>query len=237
MDSKRIMIALDVPDAPSAKPLLAQFSGIPLTIKVGMELFYSEGPKFIKQLQEAGHHIFLDVKLHDIPNTVRSAARVIAKLGVFVFNVHAAGGVEMMKAAKAGLEEGWDGIGIKPLLIAVTQLTSTNQACMNDEIGIPGEVSDTVIHYAKLAKEAGLDGVVASAQEVQLIKAICGDSFLTITPGIRPSGSDIGDQQRVMTPADAVRQGVDFLVIGRPITKASNPREAVLSIIKEMSEA
>lgn len=237
IDSSRIMVALDVADAQALQPLLAQLKGIELTMKVGMELFYAEGPALIQQLKAEGHRIFLDLKLHDIPNTVRAASRNIAKLGVDVYNVHAAGGLQMMQFAREGLEQGWSGNGTRPKLIAVTQLTSTNQQTMNDEIGVPGTIENCVLHYAKLAKQAGLDGVVASALEVPMIKQSCGHSFLTITPGIRPAGVDAGDQQRVMTPAEAIRQGVDYLVIGRAITKAASVRDAVQSILKEMAEA
>jgi orotidine-5'-phosphate decarboxylase len=235
--ANRIMLALDVADASAAHQLLTQFAGIPLTVKVGMELFYAEGPALVRELKAQGFSIFLDLKLHDIPNTVRSAARNIAKLGVDVFNVHAAGGSAMMQAAKQGLEEGWSGEGTKPKLIAVTMLTSTNQEVMNREIGIPCAVQDIVLHYAKMAQQCGLDGVVSSAQEVQSIKEACGESFLTVTPGIRPAGVDANDQQRVMTPAEAIQAGVDYLVIGRAITKAEHPRETVLAILKEMAEA
>jgi orotidine-5'-phosphate decarboxylase len=160
IDSTRIMVALDVPNASALQPLLAQLKGIELTMKVGMELFYGEGPALIEQLKAEGHRIFLDLKLHDIPNTVRAASRNIAKLGVDVYNVHAAGGLQMMQFAREGLEQGWNGHGKRPQLIAVTQLTSTNQHTMNEQIGIPGTIESCVVNYAQLAKQAGLDGVV-----------------------------------------------------------------------------
>ncbi|MBM7565742.1 orotidine-5'-phosphate decarboxylase [Paenibacillus sacheonensis] len=232
----RVMVALDYPDAASAEALVNSLEGIPCFMKVGMQLFYAAGPGFVAGLKARGYKVFLDLKMHDIPNTVKGGANSITKLGVDVFNVHAAGGSSMMSAALEGVEEALQGDSSlnRPLVIAVTQLTSTSQAVLNEEIGIGGSVADAVVRYARLAHEAGLGGVVASPQEVQLIKAACGTSFRTITPGIRPAGADIGDQSRIMTPRQALEQGTDYMVIGRPITAAANPRQALESIIEEL---
>lgn len=232
----KIMVALDYPNADAAKELLQQLQGIPCYMKVGMQLFYAAGPAFVRELKDNGYKVFLDVKMHDIPNTVKGGANSITKLGVDMFNVHAGGGAAMMAAAGEGVEAALaENPELKrPVVIAVTQLTSTNETVMNEEIGIPGNVADTVVRYAKLTKQAGLDGVVASPQEVSTIKAACGEDFQTITPGIRPTGSAMGDQSRVMTPGQAFEQGTDYIVVGRPITAAPNPREAILSIIKEL---
>ncbi|WP_289354988.1 orotidine-5'-phosphate decarboxylase [Paenibacillus sp. S-12] len=232
----KIMVALDYPNADAAKELLQQLQGIPCYMKVGMQLFYAAGPAFVRELKDNGYKVFLDVKMHDIPNTVKGGANSITKLGVDMFNVHAGGGAAMMSAAVEGVEAALAEYPElkRPVVIAVTQLTSTNDKVMNEEIGIAGNVADTVVRYAKLTKQAGLDGVVASPQEVTAIKAACGEDFQTITPGIRPAGSAMGDQSRVMTPGQAFEQGTDYIVVGRPITAAPNPREAILSIIKEL---
>lgn len=232
----RIMVALDYPNVAEARELLQQLQGIPCYMKVGMQLFYAGGPTFVRELKELGYKVFLDLKLHDIPNTVKGGANSIAKLGVDMMNVHAAGGVEMMAAAIKGIEEALQENPAlnKPIVIAVTQLTSTSQQMLNEEIGIPGSVADAVVHYAKLTKQAGLDGVVASPLEVEMIKAACGAEFKTITPGIRPAGSAKGDQTRIMTPKQAFTEGTDFIVVGRPITTAANPREAIENIIEEL---
>ncbi len=232
----RVMVALDYPDAAAAEALVRSLEGIPCYLKVGMQLYYAAGPAFVASLKERGYKVFLDLKMHDIPNTVKGGSNSITKLGVDVFNVHAAGGLKMMEAAREGVEAALSGDSSlkRPLIIAVTQLTSTSQSVLNDEIGIGGTVEDAVIRYAKLAKQAGLGGVVASPQEVQTIKAACGLEFKTITPGIRPAGADVNDQSRIMTPREALEQGTDYMVIGRPITAAADPRAALQSIIKEL---
>lgn len=233
----RIMVALDYPEAGAAKKLLRDLEGIPCYIKVGMQLFYSAGPAFIASLKESGYRVFLDLKMHDIPNTVKGGASSITKLGVDMFNVHGAGGKEMMEAAMEGVDAALAGGstgGYRPTVIAVTHLTSTSQVVLNSEIGIAGSVEDAVIRYATLAKSAGLNGVVASPQEVQLIKAACGAEFKTVTPGIRPAGAALNDQSRIMTPSEALAQGTDYMVIGRPITGAADPRAAIESIIEEL---
>lgn len=223
----RIMVALDYPDAAAAERLVAELADIPCYMKVGMQLFYAAGPGFVLGLKERGYRVFLDVKMHDIPNTVKGGAESVAKLGVDMFNVHAAGGKAMMEAAL----EGVDKAAARPLVIAVTQLTSTSEATLNEEIGIAGSVEAAVLRYARLARDAGLDGVVASALEVAPLKAELGASFLAVTPGIRPAGAELGDQSRVLAPAEALRAGSDYLVIGRPITAANDPRAAMEAIL------
>ncbi|MFC0214187.1 orotidine-5'-phosphate decarboxylase [Paenibacillus chartarius] len=233
--ASRIMVALDYPDAAAAETLVASLQGIPCYMKVGMQLFYAAGPRFVTGLKERGYRVFLDVKMHDIPNTVKGGSESVARLGVDMFNVHAAGGRAMMEAALEGVDKAVSGgVGMRPLVIAVTQLTSTSQAMLNEEIGIAGSVEDAVLRYARLAQTAGLDGVVVSALEVPALRRELGDSFVTVTPGIRPAGADIGDQSRVLTPAEALRMGSSYIVIGRPITAAGDPRAALESIIESI---
>lgn len=234
------MVALDVPTAVQADKVIAGLSGIPCWMKVGMQLYFAEGPRFVGKLKERGYRVFLDLKMHDIPNTVKGGASSIARLGVDMFNVHAAGGTRMMRAAREGAEEaiasgkaGY-GQGERPIILAVTHLTSTGREMLNEEIGIPGTVEEAVLRYAELAREAGLDGVVASPLEVSAIKRRCGPSFLAVTPGIRPAGAAAGDQTRITTPGEALAQGADYLVIGRPITAAPDPRQALETIIEEL---
>lgn len=233
----KLMVALDYSSAEQAKTLIRELEGIPCYMKVGMQLFYAAGADFVKELKAGGYKVFLDLKLHDIPNTVKGGANSITRLGVDMFNVHAAGGTNMMASAMEGTLEALEThSAARPLLIGVTQLTSTDQETMNREIGIPGSVESAVLAYASLTKGAGLDGVVASPLEVPAIKAHCGKDFITVTPGIRPAGSSRGDQSRTLTPAEAVRSGTDYMVIGRPITGATVPREAAEQIIREMME-
>lgn len=235
--AKRIMVAMDYPSAAEANQCIEALAGTGVYVKVGMQLFYAAGLDFVRQLKEKGYSVFLDVKVHDIPNTAKGAMQSLAALGVDMINVHGAGGKKMLEGALEGLELGTPAGQKRPLLIAVTQLTSTSQETMNNEIGIPGLVEETVVRYARLAKEAGLDGVVASPKEVPFIKEACGQSFITVTPGIRPAGSDIGDQQRVTTPEEAFLQlKSDYIVIGRPITKASDPRTALEEILAGIKE-
>lgn len=240
----RVMVALDYPNRQSADRLLEQLSGTGCYLKVGMQLFYAAGPSFILELKQRGYKVFLDLKLHDIPNTVRGAAHSITRLGVDMFNVHAAGGLLMMEQALAGVQQALSESASnesedespklhKPLVIAVTQLTSTSQTVMNEQIGIPGTVEHAVLKYSKWALQADLDGVVASPHEVKRIKTECGECFITVTPGIRPAGVDRSDQTRVMTPGEAFAQGTDFIVVGRPITAAADPRQAFLQVLRE----
>ena len=195
-------------------------------VKIGMELFYAEGPAIIKQLKERGHKVFLDLKLHDIPNTVKKAMQVLGEYGVDMVNVHAAGGVEMMKAAKEGLMLGAARYADKPKLIAVTQLTSTDEETLHDELLIDRPMDEVVKQYALNARKAGLDGVVCSAFEAAEIHETCGADFLTVTPGIRFVENSSDDQKRVMTPAQAKDAGSDYIVVGRPITAADRPIDA-----------
>ncbi|CAI3392319.1 orotidine-5'-phosphate decarboxylase [Enterococcus cecorum] len=232
MQENRPIIALDFASKAQIEQFLAKFpADESLFVKIGMELFYQEGPAIVQFLKEQGHDIFLDLKLHDIPNTVEKAMKGIAKLGVKLTNVHAAGGIQMMQAALKGLTEGSN--GKVPMLIAVTQLTSTSQEQMNQEQKIPGDLSASVINYAKCSQQAGLAGVVCSALEASAIHQATSDDFVCLTPGIRPSGSQVGDQKRVVTPALAKEYGANFIVVGRPITQAENPYEAYQAIKKE----
>ena len=230
MREHRPVIALDFSSFEAVKEFLSLFPAEEsLYLKVGMELYYAEGPGVVRYLKSLGHSVFLDLKLHDIPNTVKSAMKVLSQLGVDMTNVHAAGGVEMMKAAREGL-------GTQAKLIAVTQLTSTSERQMQDFQNIQTSLQESVIHYAKKTAEAGLDGVVCSAQEVQLIKQATNPDFICLTPGIRPAGAVVGDQKRVMTPADAYQIGSDYIVVGRPITQAEDPVAAYHAIKDEWNQ-
>ncbi|MBA3080903.1 orotidine-5'-phosphate decarboxylase [Lactobacillus plantarum] len=232
-----IIIALDFPTAERALAFLDQFpADLHVTVKIGMELFYAAGPSIVTDVQARGHAVFLDLKLHDIPNTVESAMRVIGRLGVTYTTVHAAGGHVMLSAAKRGLVAGAMAAGVTaPKLLAITQLTSTNQAILNQDQQIMGTVRASVVHYAKLARASDCDGVICSAQEVQAIHTAVGADFLVITPGIRPASAQSDDQQRVMTPAAAAKAGSNGLVIGRPITQAAEPVQAYRDIMTEWS--
>lgn len=227
---KAPIIALDFPTQAAVKQFLSQFQNKKLHVKVGMQLFYKEGPQIIEKLKAAGHWVFLDLKLHDIPNTVKEAMKSLASLDVDMVNVHAAGGVKMMEAALEGLQSG----NSRPLCIAVTQLTSTSEAMLKNELLIQEKMEQTVLHYAKLAKQAGLDGVVCSALEVPLLKQEIPD-FVTVTPGIRLAGDDAGDQTRIVTPAKAKQFGSDYIVVGRSITKSDNPLDAYERVVAEWS--
>ena len=229
-----IIIALDFPTGKKALSFLDLFEGEQLYVKVGMELFYSEGPSIVRAIKAGGHKVFLDLKLHDIPNTVKSSMKALASVGADMVNVHAAGGIRMMKAAVEGLEDGSTGAA-RPEIIAVTQLTSTDQETMNSELKINGELRDVVLAYARNAQEAGLDGVVCSAWESEEIHAGTSDSFITVTPGIRLLGDAKGDQSRVATPARAKEMGSDYLVIGRSITKADDPVKAYRICMEEIN--
>ena len=217
----RTMVALDFSKKEDVMNFLDKFDK-PIYVKVGMELTYAFGFEMIREIKARGHKIFLDLKLHDIPNTVKNGMKNLAKLDVDVVNLHAAGGSAMMKAAMEGLNEGAVN-GKRPLCIAVTQLTSTSQEAMNEELLIPGDVKDVVISYAKLAKESGLDGVVCSVHEARAIHEACGADFLTVTPGIRLSSDSMDDQKRVATPQFAKEEGCDYIVVGRSITKSEDP--------------
>lgn len=230
----RPIIAFDFASKQEIETFLTHFPiSEKLFVKIGMELFYQEGPAIVNFLRSQGHDIFLDLKLHDIPNTVQKAMRGIAKMGVKITNVHAAGGVEMMQAAKKGLSEGTKEDQTIPELIAVTQLTSTSEEQMHADQLIEVSLQESVLHYAKCAEKARLDGVVCSAHEVEKIHQATNTNFICLTPGIRPQGASVGDQKRVMTPAKAREIGSNYIVVGRPITQAENPYESYLQIKKE----
>ena len=221
LEMSKTIVALDFSSKEEVVNFLNKFDK-PIYVKIGMELTYACGLDIVQTVKEMGHNIFLDLKLHDIPNTVKGGMKNLANLGVDITNVHAAGGIAMMKAAVDGLNEGAKGQK-RPMCIAVTQLTSTSKEAMNEELGIPGEVMDCVIRYAKNAKAAGLDGVVCSVHEAKAIHEACGDDFLTVTPGIRLADDSVDDQKRVATPAYAKEQGCDYIVVGRSITKSEDP--------------
>ncbi len=225
-----VIIALDFPGAGAALGFLDRFEGEKPFVKIGMELFYAEGPEVVRAVKRRGHRVFLDLKLHDIPNTVGSAMRVLSNLDVDMVNLHAAGTIDMMRAALAGLTRP---DGTRPLLLAVTQLTSTSEARMREELLIERAMPEVVAHYAENARAAGLDGVVCSPLEAALVKAACGPSFLTVTPGIRFADSAADDQARVMTPDKARRGLSDYIVVGRPITAAADPVAAYRRCVKE----
>lgn len=227
---KDVIIACDFPSSKDTLEFLDRFKGRKPFVKIGMELFYAEGPDIVRQIKERGHKIFLDLKLHDIPNTVEKAMASLSKLDVDMTNVHAAGTIDMMEAARRGLTRA---DGTKPLLIAVTQLTSTNQDRMQDELLINAPLPEVVTAYARNTKIAGLDGVVCSPLEASVIHEACGKEFLTITPGIRFAGSAADDQSRITTPAKARELGSDYIVVGRPITKAEDPVAAYERCRKE----
>lgn len=227
-----IIIALDYSSRDEVMALVDQLNPQWCSVKVGKELFTRTGPVLVKELIDKGFRVFLDLKFHDIPNTVERACRAAADLGVWMLNVHALGGMKMMEAAREAISSNGTQ---KPLLIAVTVLTSMNQAAL-DQIGLSGTPSEAVLRLASLANDSGLDGVVCSALEARMIRDALGSNFTLVTPGIRPRGSDLGDQQRVTTPADAIQIGVDYLVIGRPITAADNPLSALERIRKEIAE-
>ncbi len=224
---KDVIIACDFSSAEETMNFLSRFGDERPFVKIGMELYYAEGPGIVRALKTRGHRIFLDLKLHDIPNTVRKAMRVLAALGADIVNLHAAGTCAMMSAAIEGLEEGArQRGGERPMLIAVTQLTSTDQQAMEQELLISRPLEEVVIAYAKNAVKAGLDGVVCSPLEAAAVHNACGKGFLTVTPGVRFAGGEIGDQKRVTTPARARELGSDYIVMGRPITEAADPLAA-----------
>jgi len=232
---ERFVLALDVDDFKSAENLVGLLKDYIGVFKIGNQLFTSEGTKIINMINKAKARVFLDLKFHDIPNTVKGAAESATKLGVYMFNVHASGGYEMMKAAADAAMETSIKLGIKkPLVLGVTVLTSINQEILEKEIGVNRNVKEHVVHLAKLAKSAGLDGVVASPQEIREIRNACGNDFIILTPGIRPAGEELNDQKRIMTPKQALKQGADFIVIGRPIRNAKYPIKAAQDILKEM---
>lgn len=217
---KDVIIACDFASREQTLAFLDRFEGEKPFVKIGMELFYAEGPGMVREIRKRGHRIFLDLKLHDIPNTVKKAMSVLRDLDVDITNLHAAGTIAMMEAAVEGLTRP---DGTRPLLIAVTQLTSTDQAAMERDLWIDRPLDQVVLHYAKNARQAGLDGVVCSPLEAGRVHEVCGADFLTVTPGVRFADAAADDQKRVMTPAEARRIGSDYIVVGRPITQAADP--------------
>ncbi len=236
MGKDKIIVALDVDTPDKAVELVRQLRDHVGAFKIGLELFNSAGPGVFDTLRHAGaQRIFYDSKFLDIPNTVAGAACAATRMGVWMFNVHCGGGAAMMKAAKDAASESAAQLDVEPpKVIGVTLLTSIDQTQLNSELGVGGSVADQVTRMASLAREAGLDGVVASPHEIELVRAECGDGFLIVTPGVRPAGSEVGDQKRVMTPKQAVEKGADYLVIGRPITKADDPAAAAREIGREL---
>ena len=225
-----VIIACDFPNAETTFAFLDRFTDTKPFVKIGMELYYAEGPSIVRELRKRGHKIFLDLKLHDIPNTVQKAMAVLSLLDIDMVNLHAAGTKAMMEAALKGLTRP---DGTRPILLAVTQLTSTSEERMHDELLINGSISDCVCHYAQMAKEAGVDGVVCSPLEAGMVKEQCGAEFLTVTPGIRLADGAVGDQVRITTPAKAKEIGSDYIVVGRPITAAEDPLAAYMRCVKE----
>ena len=225
-----VIVACDFSSAQQVFDFLDKFEERKPFVKIGMELFYAEGPQIVREIKKRGHKIFLDLKLHDIPNTVKKSMSVLSSLDIDMCNVHAAGTINMMTAALEGLTRD---DGSRPLLIAVTQLTSTDRATMERDLLIHDEMDKVVMHYAHNALTAGLDGVVCSPQESGKVHQECGNSFLTVTPGVRFKDGDAGDQKRIMNPAEAKKAGSDYIVVGRPITSAADPVEAYERCIRE----
>ena len=230
---KDVIVACDFATAKQTFDFLDQFTGRKPFVKIGMELYYAEGPEIVRQIKARGHKIFLDLKLHDIPNTVKKAMAVLRNLDVDITNLHAAGTTAMMQGALEGLTRE---DGSRPLLIAVTQLTSTDQQSMENDLLIKKPIDQVVMHYAKTAKNVGLDGVVCSPLEAGKVHDVCGKQFLTITPGVRFADGDAGDQKRVMTPAQAKEIGSDYIVVGRPITAAVDPVAAYERCVAEFCD-
>jgi orotidine-5'-phosphate decarboxylase len=230
MNESRIVVALDYPDPEAARRFVARVRPELCRLKVGKELFVAAGPSFVEELVDQGYAVFLDLKFHDIPNTVAQACKTAARLGVWMINVHASGGPRMLAAAREALE----GPGERPLLIAVTVLTSMGGEELR-AVGVADEPETQVLRLAGLARDAGLDGVVCSAREAPALRQAMGEGFFLVTPGIRPAGSDAADQTRILTPAQAIRAGSDYLVIGRPITQAGDPVAALREIAAEIA--
>ena len=230
---KDVIVACDFASAEQTFAFLDKFTGRKPFVKIGMELYYAEGPAIVREIKARGHKIFLDLKLHDIPNTVKKAMAVLRNLDVDITNLHAAGATAMMQGALEGLTRE---DGTRPLLIAVTQLTSTDQETMERDILIREPIDQVVMHYAKTAKNAGLDGIVCSPLEAAKVHDTCGKEFLTITPGVRFADGDVGDQKRVMTPAQAKEIGSDYIVVGRPITAAADPVAAYERCVAEFCD-
>lgn len=230
MNTSRVIVALDVPTAAEALAIAERLDPGQCRVKVGKEIFTASGPRLLERMAAQGFEVFLDLKFHDIPNTVASACREAAKLGVWMIDIHALGGRAMMQAARDAIE----GVARRPLLVGVTILTSMDETQLR-EVGIAATPLDAVARLARLAQDCGVDGVVCSAQEAKMLRTLVGDDFKLVTPGIRPAGSASDDQQRITTPAQAVRDGASYLVIGRPITRAPDPQKALEAINTEIA--
>ena len=228
--AKDVIIACDFESKEKVLNFLDKFEGKKPFVKIGMELYYAEGPEIVKEIKKRGHKIFLDLKLHDIPNTVKKSMAVLSRLDVDMCNLHAGGTINMMKAALEGLTRA---DGTRPLLIAVTQLTSTDEESMKKDLLIDKPIDEVVMHYAKNTMIAGLDGVVCSPLEAGKVHSVCGDNFITVTPGVRLEGGDVGDQKRVTTPKKARELGSDYIVVGRPITASDDPVSAYERCVRE----
>ena len=235
--SNRIIVALDVATFDEARQLLDQLGEMPVAFKVGSQLFTSVGPDIIKDIKGRGKTLFLDLKFHDIPNTVARAAEAAVELGVDIFNIHIAGGMEMMRDAAEATKSKAAELGIKkPIILGVTVLTSIDESMFQRVLNTDVSIQDQIVHMAKLAQRAGLDGVVASPQEIKLIRTACGSDFVILTPGVRPEWASKDDQKRTMIPSQAVAAGADYVVIGRPIRQAPNPVDALRRIFQELEE-
>ncbi len=237
MSQDQLIVALDVENLEAAKQLVTTLADEVRWFKIGKQLFTAIGPTSVEMLHEAERDIFLDLKFHDIPNTVAGAVASGTKIGANMINIHASGGLEMMRTAAEVAEKQVSELGIpKPMLLGVTILTSVNEATFQRDFGTQRKLEDQVAYLAELSQKAGLDGVCASPLEIGLIRKVCGDDFVIVTPGVRPAWAAADDQQRVMTPAEAIDAGADYIVVGRPITAADNPREAARTILKEIDQ-
>ncbi len=235
---QKLIVALDVDTRAEAEKLVEALAPYVGAFKAGMQLYNSEGPEMVRALMERGAKVFVDLKFHDIPNTVAQAGRVMTRLGVFMYNLHVAGGSEMMRQTVEASRREAEALGLNPpLLLGVTVLTSITEAQLREEIGVERGLTEQVVQWAKLAQAAGLAGVVASPQEIRAIRQACGADFLIVTPGVRPAGAQLNDQKRVMTPGEAIQAGASYLVVGRPITGAADPAAAAQAIVAEMERA
>ena len=234
----KIIVALDVATFDEARRLMDQLGETARSLKVGSQLFTSVGPDIVREIKERGKFLFLDLKFHDIPNTVARASEVATELGVDMFNIHVSGGLEMMRAAAEAVKSRASELGIKkPIVLGVTILTSIDAPTLHDVFGSTSSLHEQIVHMAKLAQRAGMDGVVASPQEIKSIRATCGDDFVIVTPGVRPAWASSDDQKRVMTPSEALSIGADYLVIGRPIRQSADPADALKRILQELEES
>jgi len=235
--AEKIIVALDVSTFDAARELMDQLSGQPVAFKVGNQLFTSVGPDIIKEVKRRGRTLFLDLKFHDIPNTVARASESATELGVDIFNIHISGGLEMMRDAAQATKARASELGIKkPIVLGVTVLTSLNEAIFQGDFDSGRNLQDQIIYMAKLAQRSGLDGVVASPQEIKLIRKVCGDDFVIVTPGVRPEWASRDDQKRTMTPSEAISAGANYVVIGRPIRNSPEPAAALERVLQELEE-